>query len=231
MDWTENFSVSLTANGLVLVASNATINRVPATGLGFPASITHVAENVYVAQMDANYTATNLWPAPALGGHVFLRMLLRQSLPATVGSGTGGDHGFQWGIGEVEWFWRIWQGGASVFSLEAGTWNGTVGELQIVDAPKNTVLRLEWRLTKSTATTGTATFRAYNNANGSLLGELASSEMTGMTDSGYRQASFGMSGQAGADYNGGSVYWTAIAARVSTDSNAWIGNYPAAGEP
>ena len=74
--WFEDFRVSMTDKGLKQTAVNARINRIPvglATGK-WPPGITHVVENVYVAQMDAIYQASNLWPVVTVGQYLFGRM-------------------------------------------------------------------------------------------------------------------------------------------------------------
>jgi hypothetical protein len=215
------------------IATNATINRIPvgsATGT-WPTGITHVAENIYVAQMNAAYQALNLWPNATVGQYVFIRMLLNNSLPS--GANTGGDHGFQTNVGNpLPWFWRVWGGDANSFTLEFSTWDESGSDEFQMDAPKDVVLRLEWRAQRTGTNAATLTVRVYNNQTGALL-----AEKTGMTQSSppgdgsnvFRQFIFGMSGQGGASFNGGSVYWGGLAVRVSSNANDWIGAYPVAG--
>lgn len=241
LDWFEDFRTSFTSKGLVEIADNATINRIPkgsATGT-WPTQLTHVAENVYVAGMNAAYQAVNLWRNPAVGEYVFQRMLLNNSLPAPTGAGTGGDHGFQTNVsGPVSYGWRIWDqdldGGPSAtqFTLEALAWDESgVDEFHLA-APKDVVLRIEWRLQRTGTSSGVKTARCYNNQTGALLLEHGGMTQTAAAGGGanpYREYIYGMSGQGGADFNGGSVYWGALAARVSSDPDAWIGAYPVAG--
>ena len=228
--WFEDFRVSLTDKGLRQVAFNSRINRIPvgsATGR-WPSGITHVAENVYVAEMDAIYQAQNLWPAPAVGQYLFARMLVVNSLPN--GANTGGDHGFQTNaIAPVVWFWRIWGGDADSFTIESAAWDwANVNELR-VDVPKDVVLRMEWRLQRTGTSTAVYSARVYNNQTGALLGEITGLAQNGVTATHFREFLFGMSGQGGASFNGGSVYWGALAVRVSDNANDWIGPYPVAG--
>jgi hypothetical protein len=228
--WWEDFRVSLTEKGLAHIAFNSTINRIPvgsATG-SWPAGLTHVAENVYVAGMDAQYQALNLWPAPAVGQYLFGRILVNNSLPA--GANTGGDHGFQTNaIAPVVWFWRIWGGDADSFTIESGTWDwANVNELRL-DVPKDVVLRMEWRVQRTGTSTAVYAARVYNNQTGALLGEITGLTQSGLTSAHFREYRFGMSGQGGATFNGGSVYWGALAFRVSSNANDWIGPYPVAG--
>lgn len=226
--WFEDFRAGMTDKGLTLFADNAVTRRIAvgsATGV-WPSGITHVAENVYSAGMNSAYQAKNLWPAPAVGQYLFARMLVNNSLPN--GAGTGGDHGFQTNaIAPVVWFWRIWGGDADSFNIEFGTWDrANVNELR-VDVPKDRVLRLEWRVNRTTAATATVSARVYNNETGALLGEITGLPQSGLTAAHFREFLFGMSGQGGASFNGGSVYWGAVAFRVSNDPNNWIGPYPA----
>jgi hypothetical protein len=228
--WSEDFRTSMTASGLQLFADNAVTRRIAigsATGV-WPSGITHVAENVYTAGMNSAYQAKNLWPAPAVGEYLFARMLVNNSLPK--GANTGGDHGFQTNaIAPVMWFWRIWGGDADSFNIEFGTWDrANVTELR-VDVPKNRVLRMEWRVNRTTSSTAIVSARVYNNETGALLGQIGDLPQTGLTAAHFREFLFGMSGQGGASFNGGSVYWGALAFRVSSDSTKWIGPYPAAG--
>ena len=226
--WFEDFRLSLTDKGMTQIASNATINRIPkssATGT-WPSQLTHVAENVYVAEMNAAYQALNLWPAPAVGQYLFGRMLLNNSLPN--GANTGGDHGFQSNVFHpIVWFWRIWGGDADSFTLEFTTWdNSGTRELQL-DVPKDRVLRLEWRAQRTGTSTATVSARVYNNETGALLGEITGLGQSAATH--FREFLFGMSGQAPTSFNGGSVYWGALAFRVSDNANDWIGPYPVVG--
>jgi hypothetical protein len=233
--WFDDFRVSLTSKGLAHIAWNAPINRIPvssATGI-WPSGLTHVAENVYVGAMNAAYQAVNLWPSPAIGEYLFGRMLLNNSLPA--GANTGGDHGFQTNIfSPLSWFWRIWGGDANSFTLESTTWddnsNGSPLQLQ-VDAPKDVVLRLEWRVQRTGTSSAVYSARVYNNQTGVLLGQVTGLPRSGASGSGnhFRDYLFGMSGQLGASFNGGSVYWGAVAIRVSSNANDWIGPYPVPG--
>jgi hypothetical protein len=233
--WFEDFRVSLTNKGLTHIAWNAPINRIPvgsATGT-WPSGITHVAENVYTPEGNAAYQAVNLWPSPAIGEYLFARMLINNSLPA--GANTGGDHGFQTNIfSPLSWFWRIWGGDANSFTLESTTWddnsNGSPLQLQI-DAPKDVVLRLEWRVQRTGTSSAVYSARVYNNQTGTLLGQLTGLPRSGAAGSGnhFREYLFGMSGQLGANYNGGAVYWGAVAVRVSSNANDWIGPYPVTG--
>jgi hypothetical protein len=231
--WWEDFRVSLTDRGLRHIAFNSTVNRIPvgsATG-SWPTGITHVAENVYVAGMDAQYQALNLWPDVPIGQYLFYRMLLNNSLPN--GANTGGDHGFQTNANApVVWAWRVWGGDADSFSLEALTWDvsGT-NEFQL-DAPKDVVLRLEWRIQRTGTSAATLTVRVYNNQTGALLGEKTGMNQTSAAGGGanpFREFRYGMSGQGGATFNGGSVYWGGLAIRVSSNANDWIGAYPVRG--
>jgi hypothetical protein len=166
-----------------------------------------------------------------VGQYLFVRMLLNNALPN--GANTGGDHGLQTNfIAPIPWAWRIWGGDADSFQLEATTWDvaNTPAEMQI-DAPKNTVLRLEWRIQRTGTSSAVLTVRVYNNQTGALLGE-DSFNQTSAAGGGanpFRQYLFGMSGQFGATYTGGSVYWGAVAARVSSNAGDWIGPYPVAG--
>jgi hypothetical protein len=226
--WFEDFRLSLTDKGMTQIASNATINRIPkssATGT-WPSQLTHVGENVYVAEMNAAYQAQNLWPAPAVGQYLFARMLLNNSLPN--GANTGGDHGFQSNVFHpIVWFWRIWGGDADSFTLEFTTWdNSGTRELQL-DVPKDRVLRLEWRAQRTGTSTATVSARVYNDETGALLGEITGLGQSAATH--FREFLFGMSGLAPTSFNGGSVYWGALAFRVSDNANDWIGPYPVAG--
>ena len=228
--WWDDFRVSMTSKGLTQVAFNSRINRIPvgsATGT-WPTGITHVAENVYVAEMDAQYQALNLWPAPAVGQYLFGRILVNNSLPN--GANTGGDHGFQTNaLAPIVWFWRIWGGDADSFTLESAAWDhANVTELR-VDVPKDVVLRLEWRLQRTGTSTALYSARVYNNQTGALLREITGLTQSGLTSSHFREYRFGMSGQGGASFNGGSVYWGGLAFRVSDNANDWIGAYPVAG--
>jgi hypothetical protein len=228
--WFEDFRTSLTDKGLTWwISSPAVINRIStsaATG-NWPAQLTHVAENVYAAEHGALYQALNLWPAPAVGQYLFVRMLVNNSQPN--GANSGGDHGFQSNVlAPIAWFWRIWGGDADSFTIQFTTWdNGGVREMQ-VEVPKDRVLRMEWRAHRTTTSSATVSARVYNNETGALLGEI-----TGLVQSAgaaqFREFMFGMSGQGGASFNGGSVYWGALAARVSDNANDWIGGYPVAG--
>ena len=232
--WFEDFRISLTAKGMTHFAWNAPINRVPvstATG-SWPSGITHVAQNVYVAGMNAAYQAENLWPNPAVGQYLYVRMLVNNALPN--GANTGGDHGFQTNaIGPIPWFCRIYGGNATSFQLDMTTWDQANGpnEMQI-NVPKNTVLRLEWRVQRTGTSTAVFTARVYNNQTGALLGQsnaLTQTSPAGGSANPFREYLFGMSGQAGATYNGGAVYWGGLAVRVSNSADDWIGPYPVAG--
>jgi hypothetical protein len=237
--WWEDFRVSLTNRGLRQMSFNATINRIPvgsATG-NWPAGITHVAENVYVATMNATYAAVDLWPDPAIGQYLFMRMLVVNALPN--GANTGGDHGFQTNInGPVAWFWRIYGGDhvggdPSRWLLEASTWDQVYPNyFEVPNVPKHTVIRLEWRVQRTSTAGAILTARAYNNQTGALLGERGNMVQTaaaGGNANPFRRFEFGMSGQGGASYNGGSVYWGGLAVRVSNNANDWIGPYPVPG--
>jgi hypothetical protein len=236
--WFEDFRVSLTSKGLTRFAWNAPINRIPvgsATGT-WPSGITHVAENVYVAEMNAAYQAVNLWPDPAVGQYLFGRMLVNNSLPD--GVNTGGDHGFQTNAhAPLPWFWRIWgdnfiSSAPNSFVIQSTTWdNNSVKELELV-VPKDVVLRLEWRVQRTGTSSALYSARVYNNQTGALFGEVT--DLTQSVGAGgganmFREYLFGMSGQYAAAYNGGSVYWGALAFRVSGNPNDWIGPYPVRG--
>jgi hypothetical protein len=204
-----------------------------ATGT-WPTGITHVAENSYTPEGNAGYQAVNLWPSPAINEFLFFRMLLNNSLPN--GANTGGDHGFQTNLNSpLSWFLRIWGGDADSFTFESTTWDdnelGSVDQLQ-VDAPKDTVLRVETRVERTGTSSALYSVRLYNNQTGSLLGEVLDLPRSGAAGGGanhFREYVFGMSGQLGATHTGGSVYWGAVGVRVSASSSAWIGAYPVAG--
>ena len=140
-----------------------------ATGT-WPSGLTHVAQNVYAAQAAAAYQASNLWPAPAVGQYLFVRMLLNNALPSS--ANTGGDHGFQANATHP-------LRGSGAFGVAMRTVSGSnphvgqhnVTELQ-VEVPKNTVLRLEWRTERTRPSTAVYTARVYNNQTGALLGEI-----------------------------------------------------------
>ena len=227
--WFDDFRTSLTSKGLTWwIASPAVVNRLPkssATG-SWPTELTHVAENVYAATHGAGYQAQNLWPAPAVGQYLFVRMLLNNALPN--GANTGTDHGFQTNVGLIHWFWRVWGGNATSFTLEFATWETINVNWLEINVPKNTVLRLEWRAERTTTASATLAARVYNNQTGALLGQITGL-VQAATSTTFREFLFGMSGQGGATYNGGSVYWGALAARVSDNANDWIGPYPVAG--
>jgi hypothetical protein len=91
------------------------------------------------------------------------------------------------------------------------------------------VLRIEWRAQRTTTSSATLSARVYNNQTGALLREITGLAQSNVTATTFREFIFGMSGQGGATFNGGSVYWGAVAFRVSDDANAWIGAYPVAG--
>lgn len=219
--WWDDFrSNTLTAQGLTDEGGGATMETVSATGLGFPSGINYVVRHTYVAEVSKLYGATNLWPAVTVGNSMYERFYLRQALPN--GANTGPDHGFQCNIGDIKWFWRINGGDADSFSLECGRNGANI--VEVADAPKNTVLRLERKLTRTGSTTCDAEFRVYNGS--TLLGSQTRTGITGMTDALTRQALYGMSGQAGATYNGGYVYWGALAVSLE----GWIGSYPTSAE-
>jgi hypothetical protein len=230
LDWFEDFRTSLTNKGLFLsLLGDGPINRVTTSSTTgtWPAQLTHVAQNIYAPQSGTLYEASNLWPAVNVGQYLFMRMLLNNALPN--GANTGGDHGFQTNIGGIEWDWGIWGGNASSFNLlctTADRYNN--GHLEI-SAPKNTVLRLEWRAYRNTSSTALLSCRIYNDQTGVLLGQIDDLPQSTVSASIFRGFLFGMSGQFGATYSGGSVYWGAVAVRVSSDANAWIGPYPVAG--
>jgi uncharacterized protein YjdB len=228
--WFEDFRTSLTDKGLRwFIATSAAINRVPksvAPG-SWPSELTHVAENIYAAEHGAAYQAQNLWPAPAVGQYLFGRLLVSNALPN--GANTGGDHGFQANaIAPIPWFWRVWGGNATSFQLDATTWDhANRDELNIV-VPKNTVLRLEWRIQRTGTSTAVYAVRVSNNQTGAVLGEKTFTQGNLQTWH-FREYLFGMSGQGGATFNGGSVYWGALAIRVSDTATDWIGTYPVRG--
>ena len=230
VDWFEDFRTSLTDKGLVfnISSGSTTVNRVSASGLGFAAGLTHVAHNFHDGEGTVGYEALNLWPAPTTDQSVFFRMLVRNDMPAGANIGPF-EHGFQSNVGEVEVAWQYDSGDSDSFNIYGFTWNGSQGVL-LCDAPKATVLRLEWRWRKLSSTTGDAAFRVYNNQSGALLGQVAGEATTGLTDANYRAFLFGIAGLAGATYVGNGIYWGAIAVRVSSDADAWIGAYPASNE-
>lgn len=233
LDWHDDFrSGTLGAEGLVEFANNAVMQVIAVAGAtgNWPAGITHVVEHIYTAGMNAAWQALNLWPAPAVGQYLYWRILLNNSQP--VGANSGGDHGFQTNATlPIPWFWRVWgtavQGGSdSQFTLQGATLDTSgVDELD-VEAPKDVVLRLEFRGERLASNNALFSFRAYNNETGALLEEKLDKAQAGVTDALWRQALYGMSGQGGATFNGGSVYWTAAAVRVSADADDWIGAYP-----
>ena len=202
------------------------IAKSSATGT-WPSQLTHVAQNVYAAQHAAAYQAQSLWPAPAVGQYLFVRMLINNALPN--GANIGTDHGFQTNAGLIYWFWRVWGGNATSFTLEFSTWETITLICWQLNVPKNTVLRLEWRAERTTTASATLAARVYNNETGALLGQISGLVQPGATSTTFREFLFGISGQGGATYNGGSVYWGALAARVSDNANDWIGPYPVTG--
>jgi hypothetical protein len=228
--WFDDFRTSLTSKGLTWwLSSPAQVNRVTtssATGT-WPSQLTHVAENVFAATHGAGYHAQSLWPAPAVGQYLYVRMLLNNALPN--GANIGTDHGFQTNVGLIYWFWRVWGGNATTFTLEFSTWEDINVNMLQLNVPKNTVLRLEWRAERTTTSTATLAARVYNNQTGALLGQITGLVQPGASATTFREFIFGMSGQGGATYNGGSVYWGAVATRVSDNANDWIGPYPVAG--
>ncbi len=225
LDWFEDFrSGTLTARGLVREASNATVVMVSSSGLGFPSGTVNVARNVHAGALDVQWVANNLWRAPAVGEYVFLRMYIRNSLPN--GANTGADHGNQCNVGDVKWAWLIEAGSGGTYDLDVA--NSAQSNIRLASGiPKGSVQRLEWRLSRTSSTSGVVTFRVYSST-GTLLGE-GTRNMSGMTDALYRTARWGLSGQAGASYVGNGIEWGNLAARVSGNSNDWIGAYPVAG--
>lgn len=238
LDFWEDHRVSLTEKGMAwAIPSSASINRVTvaAAGGNWPSGLTHVAENVYFPEQGAAYESVNLWRDLSVGEYLFIRMLLKNSLPNPTGSGTGGDHGFQTNFSApLPWFWRIYDfatngGGSTDFGIDFSSWDQSgVNEMRL-DAPKNTVLRFEWRAERTGTSSAILAARVTNNQTETLL-----QQKTGITQSAaaggganpFREFKFGMSGQGGADYTGGSVYWGGVAARISANANDWIGAYP-----
>lgn len=236
LNWWDDFRTgNLGDNGLTLFANNAVMQVIAvggATGT-WPAGIVNVIEHIYTAGMNAAWQALNLWPAPTVGQFMYWRILLNNSQP--VGANSGGDHGFQTNASlPIPWFWRVWGeavngGSASEFTLQGATLDiGGVDELD-VEAPKDVVLRMEFRGERLSGDNALFSFRAYNNETGALLEEKLNKAQAGVTDSLWRQALYGMSGQGGATFNGGSVYWGAAAVRISNSDADWIGPYPVAG--
>ena len=223
--WFEDFrSGTLTARGLVREAANANVVIVSASGLGFPSGTTNVARNIHAGDVNVQWVANNLWRNPAVGEYVFLRMYIRNSLPN--GANTGADHGNQCNVGDVKWAWLIPAGSGGTYSMDVA--NSAQSNITIASGiPKNSVQRLEWRLSRTASTAGVVTFRIYSATN-VLLGE-GTRNLSGMTDALYRTARWGLSGQAGASYVGPGIEWGNLAARVSSNSNDWIGAYPVAG--
>jgi uncharacterized protein YjdB len=225
LDWFEDFrSGTFTARGLVQEASNANAVIVSASGLGFPSGTINVARNIHAGALDVQWVANNRWRNPAVGEYVFLRMYIRNSLPN--GANTGADHGNQCNVGDVKWAWLIEAGSGGTYDLDVA--NSAQSNIRLASSiPKGSVQRLEWRLSRTSSSSGVVTFRVYS-ATGTLLGE-GTRNLAGMTDALYRTAGWGLSGQAGASYFGNGIEWGNIAARVSANSNDWIGAYPVAG--
>ena len=225
LDWFEDFrSGTFTAKGLVQEASNANAVMVSASGLGFPSGTVNVARNVHAGDLDVQWVANARWRAPAVGEYVFLRMYIRNSLPN--GANTGADHGNQSNVGDVKWAWLIEAGSGGTYNLDVA--NSAQSNIRLASGiSKGSVQRLEWRLSRTSSTSGVVTFRVYSST-GTLLGE-GTRNMSGMTDALYRTARWGISGQAGASYFGNGIEWGNLAARVSGNSNDWIGAYPVAG--
>jgi uncharacterized protein YjdB len=225
LDWFEDFrSGTFTARGLVQEASNANAVIVSASGLGFPSGTINVARNIHAGALDVQWVANNRWRNPAVGEYVFLRMYIRNSLPN--GANTGADHGNQCNVGDVKWAWLIEAGSGGTYDLDVA--NSAQSNIRLASSiPKGSVQRLEWRLSRTSSSSGVVTFRVYS-ATGTLLGE-GTRNLAGMTDALYRTARWGLSGQAGASYFGNGIEWGNIAARVSANSNDWIGAYPVAG--
>ena len=170
------------------------------------------------------WVANARWRAPAVGEYVFLRMYIRNSLPN--GANTGADHGNQCNVGDVKWAWLIEAGSNGTYNLDVA--NSAQSNIRLASGiSKGSVQRLEWRLSRTSSTSGVVTFRVYSST-GTLLGE-GTRNLAGMTDALYRTARWGISGQAGASYVGNGIEWGNLAARVSANSNDWIGAYPVAG--
>jgi hypothetical protein len=209
------------AKGLVEEATNANAVIVSASGLGFPSGTINVAKNVHSGALDYQLVANNLWRNPSVGEFVFLRMYLRNMLPN--GANTGFDHGHQCNVGDVKWAWLIGPPSAGLWQMDVAS-SAQSNILLAEDMPVTEAQRCEWRLSRVTSTTGVTTFRIYSAA-GTLLGE-ATRNLASMTDALYRTARWGIAGLGGATYVGDGVRWGNLAARVSADSNGWIGAYP-----
>lgn len=226
LDWFDDFrSGTLTAKGLVEEASNAEVEVISASGLGFPTGTTFVARNIHgPGALDVQWVANNLWPNPSVGQFVFLRTYIKNTLPN--GANTGFDHGMQCNVGDVKWAWLVGPPSSGLYQMDVAS--SAESNIMLADTISVTeVQRIEWRLSRVTSSTGVTTFRIYS-AGGTLLGE-ETRTLASMTDALYRTARWGIAGLGGADYEGNGILWSNLAARVSGTSSDWIGAYPVAG--
>lgn len=243
------------SNNIGSGADGAFISVVPATGLGFPGSMTNVLQVLYNAPDDYEWIiANNRWSAPSGTGSLYFRIYLRHAgtnagdgpwasaHPVESEGGTGGVAGDfytfklgNWADGTFPFAWVI--DASNIY------WSPGVSNDATHNSPgpltKNTTYRIEWKVTRVDATHYKSDMRIYGSDDTTLLftssniyvwfGGTMAADSTN-SGAGYvlddaHVADFRLGKNGGWGFSGSKVYWGGFAVS-NTD---WCGAYSASG--
>jgi hypothetical protein len=228
-------------SGLIEVITN------PGT-LGFPATLTNIMQVEFNAENSAlvgrepsdGYLHSTV---PSVGNSIYRRWYLRNDLPN--GANTGQDHGCQTQVGVIELCFRWGGGGTGTFLYEIQS-NSTGGHPSHgfgVQLDRGKCYRIEHIMTRTGTSTATCAVNIYDESvsltvpvfdstdfldtwedNGGADLTAQTFSFTSTTDA-FRAWLFGVSGQGGATYTGGTCYLGGYAASYEGP----IGVYPCPG--
>ena len=179
------------------------------------------------------------WAAPAIGESIWYRMLFYNGLPDAP-PGVTFEHGNQSNIGALEHYWQVFsgnQGSAGAGEAEFGFGHGSGSQASnFFIIPVGRFYRLEWQVTRLTASTMSVLIRIYDEATsltvpeytevdclenfGSGPGHVGQQTWTyADVDLAFRGYLFGVSGSSSVVQG----YWYVSGFAVSLEG--WIGQY------
>jgi hypothetical protein len=211
---------------------------VPASGLGFPAGMTHVLRSEYSNDLCRMVRATNQWTAPAVGQSIYFRIYYRNAAPD--GANIGQAHPVQ--ATSIAWEWKIRMPSNGITTLQWIFPNLAYPDTHY-DAPVNThqTYRLEWRIQRVSSSTCKVQVRVYDSGNvlihdnntfrsesyGGTTYPLATRnpDMPCSGDSDFRTLEVGNNGPITTVGPGVYVYWGGAAVSLT----GWVGPYSPTG--
>lgn len=220
------------------------LNVTPATGLGFPASMTNVLSTTLTGTQSSDVRAIDLWPAPQPGESLFFRLYVRYEIPDSYGNlGRSAHHPIQPEPGSCPLVWQMTFGSNANGTLDMGFAFSTSGAgFSLIGVlRKSTTYRFEWAFHRQTSGTYKVDIRIYDGA-GALVADDArfisqwNPDYTTplsmkdpdlmLSDACIRRMMIGYNGPSWPEMNDAFARFGGWAVRLSSDRSAWLGAYP-----